>query len=89
MNPEGNFAKFYKNEKDFFLWIIKLEEGPFEFRIAIPSDLLEENIETFINDILNKKKIKASVREEVSRRFEGKEAVIVKIEDKDQAFEFF
>lgn len=89
MNPEGNFAMYYKKEKDFFLWIIHKEEGPFEFRIKVSVDLLEEDIVSWATKLFKGKKIEAEVKEESSSRFPEKAIVIAKIEDKEQAKNFF
>lgn len=89
MNPEGNFAQFYKNEKDFFLWIIHKEEGPFEFRIRVPIEFLSEDITEWAASLLKSKKIDAELKDESSSRFPEKATVIAKIEDKLQAKNFF
>jgi len=90
MNPEGNFAQFYKNEKDFFLWIIHKEEAPFEFRIRVPVEFLnEEDIIDWAKNLFKAKKIEAEFKDESSSRFPEKATVIAKIEDKSQAKNFF
>ncbi len=89
MNPEGNFAQFYKNEKDFFIWIMHKEEGPFEFRIRVPVEFLSEDIMDWAKNLFKVKKIEAEFKEENSSRFPEKATVIAKIEDKLKAKEFF
>lgn len=59
MNPEGNFALYYKKETDFFLWIIFKEDGPFEFRLKIPHDMLDTSPIEWVANFLKSKKIEA------------------------------